>query len=192
MPIKKREEEREEELVGSFVYLDGSTYEGRFQAKSEGGAAGPGYPTASHKRGPNAVNHSSAPKSAGSASSQFGGAVGASAGPVDPNTQPVVQHGAGRFVDRSGAVYDGQWVDGKISGSGTYTYGSGASYTGSIVEHRYHGTGKYMWPDGSYYEGQWKNNLMHGLGTYVDPHGKRWYGKFYNGKGVDVQPELIF
>eukprot|EP00796_Vickermania_ingenoplastis_P001919 gene1919-1162_t len=193
MPAKKRDEEREEELIGYFEYRDGSTYEGRFQARGENSiSSNSPYPAPSgHKRSSNAAQHAPAPKNAGGVSSSSpGSAAGAAGGLVDPNTQPVTHHGSGRYCDASGANYDGQWIDGRISGVGTFHYTSGASYTGSMLENHYHGMGKYVWPDGSYYDGHWENNVMHGMGTYVDSRGRRWYGKFFNGKGFNLQPEL--
>lgn len=209
MPAKKREEEREEELIACFEYRDGSTYEGRFQARGDGNAS-PYAGVGGHKRSSNAAQHPGGPiaaKTAGAgaggaggvASSSGGGAggvgvggLGAAGGPVDPTTQAVIQHGTGRYLDASGASYEGQWVEGRLTGNGTFRYASGASYTGSLLDNNYHGIGKYTWPDGSSYDGQWERNVMHGLGTYVDATGQRWYGKFFNGKGVQLQPELIF
>lgn len=214
MPAKKREEEREEELIGCFEYHDGSTYEGRFQARGDGSGS-PYSSLGGHKRSSNAAQHPgpvAGAKSAGagagggaggiSSSSGAGGGglaggigpggAGAAGGAVDPTTQAVIQHGTGRYLDASGASYEGQWVDGRLTGNGTFRYASGASYTGSLLDNNYHGIGKYVWPDGSYYDGQWERNVMHGLGTYVDATGRRWYGKFFNGKGVQLQQELIF
>lgn len=206
MPAKKKEEEREEELVGLFLYRDGSTYEGRYQPRplTESTTFSPSAlftNFSGHKRSSNAGSQHPPVKNSGGPSSSAGsgasptntsGAAGGAANQVDPAMQQVVPHGIGRYCDASGASYEGQWIEGRIAGSGVFQYDSGASYSGSLLENRYHGFGKYVWPNGTYYEGHWENNVMHGLGTYVDVQGRRWYGKFFNGKGFDLRQEIIF
>lgn len=238
MPPRKKEEEREEELVGFFEYRDGSTYEGRYQPLGEhnfpggnipaaflavngsflsntggmmsGGGAGVGNGSNTHKRGSIAGPHqitaggggsigvgsSGTGASAGGGGGMIAGASTGSAGggspSVDPQLQPMIQAGPGRYCDASGVRCECQWIDGRMSGIGSLHYPSGSTYTGTLLDNQYNGIGKYVWPDGSYYDGQWAHNLFQGLGTYVDAKGKRWYGKFFNGKAVDLQPELVF
>jgi hypothetical protein len=45
--------------------------------------------------------------------------------------------------------YDGDWLDGEMSGFGTFT-----------------------WPSGNVYEGEWLSNRRHGLGKLTDSTGK--------------------
>jgi len=46
--------------------------------------------------------------------------------------------------------YDGEWVNGKMSGTGMYTY-----------------------PNGDFYDGEWQNNLANGTGMYMYVKGSK-------------------
>merc|ERR1719444_177289 len=55
-----------------------------------------------------------------------------------------------------GAVYEGEWLNGKANGKGTfthpgegvYTHADGSTYTGQWVNDKQHGKGVEAWPDG--------------------------------------------
>ncbi|MEM7423375.1 MAG: 2-isopropylmalate synthase, partial [Pseudomonadota bacterium] len=56
----------------------------------------------------------------------------------------------------SGAVYEGQFKDGKQHGQGTYTAPDGYEYSGEWVEGVIQGNGRAKFPNGSVYEGEFK------------------------------------
>jgi len=56
-------------------------------------------------------------------------------------------------------------------------YTSGAIYTGEWFEGKQQGRGTYEFPDGTLYEGEWNDHKMHGEGYYVDKDGNKWEGK---------------
>jgi len=80
--------------------------------------------------------------------------------------------GQGEAIYKSGDHYIGGMSNGKFAGYGVYTFKSGNKYEGEFVNSKKHGKGKQTDADGSYYEGDFENNLMHGLGKYVDANGK--------------------
>ena len=64
----------------------------------------------------------------------------------------------------SGAVYEGQFKDGKQHGKGKYTAPDGYQYDGQWVNGVIQGKGKAKFPNGSVYEGEFKDGLFHGWG----------------------------
>lgn len=82
-----------------------------------------------------------------------------------------------KFVTlRSGAVYSGQWLDGKRNGHGTMTWPEGTRFEGNWHEGHRHGFGKVVCLNGASYEGHWLNDLRHGDGCYMWPHGDKYQG----------------
>ena len=59
-----------------------------------------------------------------------------------------------------GAVYDGAFVQGEMTGSGTYMYPNGESYEGEWLDGKRNGKGTMTYADGSVYEGA---NHLHGI-----------------------------
>lgn len=78
------------------------------------------------------------------------------------------------------------------------TWPDGTKYEGEFVNGKMTGQGVKTWPNGNKYEGMWKNGLQHGAGKFysakndtVTPEewrdGKRWtWNK--NGKAVGQAP----
>ena len=64
----------------------------------------------------------------------------------------------------SGAVYVGEFRDGKQHGQGTYTAPDGYEYTGTWVNGVIDGQGKARFPNGSVYEGQFAEGVPSGKG----------------------------
>ncbi|CCW70458.1 unnamed protein product [Phytomonas sp. Hart1] len=174
MAPKKKEEERES-CMGVFTFHDGSVYEGHFIKKDP-----PADPTQ--------------PVSGSRLSSTAAAKLNTSTPNLErgTSTPTVIPHGVGVFRDCSGAIYDGQWLDGKMCGTGTLTFPSGCNYKGDFLVNYYHGVGKYAWPDGSYYKGEWKHSMMNGNGIYMDVSGKCWHGTFIDGGCTSAVAEQVF
>lgn len=68
-----------------------------------------------------------------------------------------------------------------MHGYGTYTFTSGAVYTGQWHQGKMHGKGKMVNADGTSYEGDWAQNVMNGEGVYIDIDQVKWEGIFING-----------
>lgn len=68
-----------------------------------------------------------------------------------------------------------------MDGHGRYQFASGAVYIGDWKEGKMHGFGKMIYADGTNYDGQWENNLMHGQGAFVDTDRIVWQGIFAHG-----------
>lgn len=113
-------------------------------------------------------------------------------------------NGHGRFLFRSGAVYEGDflngkchgkgimsfpngnkywgdWTDNQRQGQGKMAYREGNTYVGGFVESRMRGKGKMTYVNGDSYDGNWENNRPNGNGTYSFVSGNRYEGNFVNG-----------
>ena len=114
------------------------------------------------------------------------------------------RHGLGKYVDMlTGAIYEGKWIDDKIS-QGTLTYPSGAIYKGQFINGKRNGQGevsngaeyKYVgeFKDDKIhgygtlnsnllkYSGEWKDDSYHGQGTMIHNTGTKYEGEWLNGK----------
>lgn len=109
-------------------------------------------------------------------------------------TADLLPNGKGRLTFSSGEYYDGDFVNGQMTGYGTYVYqpAVGDRYEGFMENGLRSGKGKYTWADGSYYDGAYKNDMKDGEGTYIWADGSSYTGTFVNdvkdGKGVFVYP----
>ena len=85
-------------------------------------------------------------------------------------TRIMCQHGAviegndvyGKLTHGNGAVYEGQFENGKKNGKGKLVWDNGSAYEGEFKEDLVHGYGKLMYASGGIYEGEFKNNERHG------------------------------
>eukprot|EP00428_Durinskia_dybowskii_P015205 CAMPEP_0170227400 /NCGR_PEP_ID=MMETSP0116_2-20130129/13414_1 /TAXON_ID=400756 /ORGANISM="Durinskia baltica, Strain CSIRO CS-38" /LENGTH=374 /DNA_ID=CAMNT_0010478131 /DNA_START=62 /DNA_END=1186 /DNA_ORIENTATION=- len=85
-----------------------------------------------------------------------------------------IQH---RF--RSGAFYDGEWLNGNRDGIGRMEWLDGTEYVGEWERGRANGLGRLLHRDGDIYHGQWVNGRAHGLGSYDFQNGAATYrGEF--------------
>ena len=94
----------------------------------------------------------------------------------------VFQLGSIKLTYTDGAVYEGEWKDGKSHGQGKCTYPDGAAYEGDWKDDKKHGQGKLTYPDGAAYEGDWKDGKKHGQGKYTYADGRRYEGEFQDDK----------
>ena len=72
-----------------------------------------------------------------------------------------------------------------INGIGTFKISrgshNGAIYKGEFKDGKRHGQGTIIYPDGSEYVGQWQNNSPNGQGTLTYFYGEIYVGEFRNG-----------
>eukprot|EP00658_Telonema_sp_P-2_P040214 TRINITY_DN28768_c0_g2_i2.p1 TRINITY_DN28768_c0_g2~~TRINITY_DN28768_c0_g2_i2.p1 ORF type:complete len:397 (+),score=84.45 TRINITY_DN28768_c0_g2_i2:115-1305(+) len=107
------------------------------------------------------------------------------------------KHGRGllRFADKGlwadcGSEYEGEFVNGEMTGFGHRRWKDGSSYEGDFVEGERHGVGVYTFADGTTYEGQFCANQFHGEGKWVEADGTTYEGTFAKhrrtGKGIET------
>ncbi|SPQ98893.1 unnamed protein product (mitochondrion) [Plasmodiophora brassicae] len=80
------------------------------------------------------------------------------------------KHGRGKFqvgCPSAGptATYEGDFVDGEMTGRGTKTWSDGRRYDGEFVMGEFHGKGTFVDKDESRYEGDWESNQRSGNGV---------------------------
>jgi hypothetical protein len=83
-------------------------------------------------------------------------------------------------VEKSGAIYEGEFEFGEFNGQGSLTYPKGTnSYIGEWKNGLKHGQGTYKRPSDTYV-GEWKDNKRHGQGTATYSSGRTYIGKWKN------------
>ena len=78
--------------------------------------------------------------------------------------------------------YEGDFVNGAITGTGIFNWGNGDAYSGDVLDGRLHGYGILYYSSGCTYEGTWRNNCKHGKGIYYYVSGNTYDGEWKNGK----------
>ena len=79
----------------------------------------------------------------------------------------------------NGDVYEGDVVDGVLTGEGTYTSNE-HRYVGRFLNGKMHGEGTFYWPDGRVFEGRFVNDKRQGRGRLTWPDGRVFEGGFVN------------
>ncbi|CAH8644971.1 unnamed protein product [Heterobilharzia americana] len=91
--------------------------------------------------------------------------------------------GNGKFSMKDGSFYEGNFIDGEISGRGRRYYAlSKNEYIGQFMLGERHGYGRMNYADGSIYEGDWSHNLQQGQGKYIGADGSKYTGGFIANK----------
>lgn len=85
--------------------------------------------------------------------------------------------GHGTVTLPDGTVYEGSWVNGKLTGKGRMTFPSGHFYDGDFKNGLKSGNGVYSYSTAGKalfdsYNGEWKHNQMHGSGAFTYSNGK--------------------
>ena len=78
-------------------------------------------------------------------------------------------NGRGKFKYPSGAVYQGEFVDGEIHGVGKLVYSDGREYVGEWVHRYQEGKGKMTMADGRVFKGYWKQGEFYGEDLSGEP-----------------------
>ncbi len=90
-------------------------------------------------------------------------------------------------------VYEGDFLDDKLTGSAVITSSRGARYEGQVLDGKKNGFGKYTFPDGSYYYGNFQNDKRNGTGAEYYADGSYYYGAFVDDRkngNVEVTVQL--
>ena len=87
--------------------------------------------------------------------------------------------GKGRLTYANGDIYEGDLVDGMRSGKGKMTF-SGFVYEGSFIDNKMTGKGRLTYPNGTVYEGDFIDCMLTGKGRITWPNGKYCEGDFVN------------
>ena len=98
------------------------------------------------------------------------------------------KNGQGAYTMPTGYTYEGQWLNGEISGQGIAKYPDGSVYEGTFLNGRPNGLGSIFYDDGSTYVGDWLNGKISGKGVAEYENGLRYEGEFENtmhhGQGI--------
>ena len=84
-------------------------------------------------------------------------------------------HGRGIMRYESGAVYEGNWKDGKHDGDGTYVYANGMRYVGDWKQGQRSGEGVHYLSNGLVFKGSFLGGDSHGPGRLYYQNGKLKY-----------------
>ena len=125
------EEEEQQEKTGTFVFPDGSKYDGGWILNDEGLRVRHGYGV--YVEGPEKY---------------------------EGEWNEDSMDGAGKFFFASGAMYEGNFSENEFSGQGTYKWADGAIYKGTWRSNKMHGGGSYTDPSGVEWKGQFYNGKL--------------------------------
>lgn len=106
------------------------------------------------------------------------------------------ENGFGIYKWANGASYEGNWLNGQMSGKGKYFSSNGNTYEGNWLAHEKWGKGKMIWKDGSIYEGDWVAGYRSGFGKLILPNGDVYEGSFVDdsrngfGKQTNINGEI--
>ncbi|XP_010626192.1 MORN repeat-containing protein 1 [Fukomys damarensis] len=93
------------------------------------------------------------------------------------------KHGRGKLLFKDGSYYEGDFVDGEITGQGCQHWAcSGNTYSGQFVLGEPQGHGIITYRAGGRYEGELCCGLREGQGILVDPDGQVYQGSFHDNK----------
>jgi len=101
-------------------------------------------------------------------------------------TNDAITHGTMEWS--CGVCYEGDFLDGKVTGRGTLKHPGRFSYEGEFRDGQAHGKGAATFLDGLSYFGDYKDGLPHGFGVSRDADGSTYHGEFKEanrfGKGL--------
>lgn len=92
-----------------------------------------------------------------------------------------VMKGGMKIKYKNGAIYEGDFKDGKENGHGTTKWPNGSVYVGNFKNGLWHGQGKMRWANGEVYEGRFMNGFRHGKGKATRPNGEFYEGDYRHG-----------
>ncbi|XP_029411724.1 MORN repeat-containing protein 1 isoform X6 [Nannospalax galili] len=93
------------------------------------------------------------------------------------------KHGHGKLLFKDGGYYEGEFVDGEITGEGYQHWAwSGNTYSGQFVLGEPQGHGIMKYKAGGHYEGEFSGGLREGQGFLEDQDGQVYQGSFHGNK----------
>jgi hypothetical protein len=91
------------------------------------------------------------------------------------------------FAD--GSFYEGEMLDGRLTGQGSYINAMGERYDGMFKNGYFHGQGKLITAVGEVMDGEFYENMLHGYGSYKNSRDDSYIGGFdrgeRHGKGME-------
>jgi hypothetical protein len=78
--------------------------------------------------------------------------------------------------------YEGDVLDGKLTGHGIYTSNDGSRYEGELRENKLHGHGALNYSNGNRYEGEFRDNRYDGTGVFSNANGDYYKGDWRDGR----------
>lgn len=101
-------------------------------------------------------------------------------------------NGRGRLEIRSGEVFEGDWVDGRLHGSGLHIDAAGNRYEGEFAAGVAQGPGRLMARTGEIFSGAFRNGLKHGRGKTTLAGGTSYVSEWAFGEEVGgTRPNAI-
>jgi len=98
----------------------------------------------------------------------------------------------GTYTTTEGAVYVGEFRNGKYNGEGTATWPNGDRYVGGFRDDKFHGQGIYTAEKNFVYVGEFRDGMFNGIGTYTSSSGMKYFGEWRddekNGQGTYTWP----
>ena len=93
--------------------------------------------------------------------------------------------GRGRYFDRSGLAYEGEWKNGVMDGHGRLRLPNADEYAGQFRAGKANGTGRYVDVTGEIFEGPFVNGLRDGRGTTRLPNGPSYRSSWVAGEETE-------
>jgi len=118
--------------------------------------------------------------------------------PIDADNSIIEKLDGGRVLRapvslESGAVYEGEWLNGMRDGHGKQQWPDSSRYEGMWREGKANGHGKLFHADGDIYEGEWLDDKANGRGTYTHANGAKYVGEWkddkQHGRGLETWPD---
>ena len=94
-------------------------------------------------------------------------------------------HGRGRYSERSGLTYDGEWLSGVMEGFGRIKLPNADEYVGQFRAGKANGIGHYVDVTGEIFEGSFLNGRRHGRGTTQLPAGTSYQSIWAGGEETE-------
>jgi formylglycine-generating enzyme required for sulfatase activity len=98
----------------------------------------------------------------------------------------------GTYTTTEGALYVGEFRNGKYNGQGTATWPNGDRYIGEFRDDKFHGQGVYTSEKNFTYAGDFRDGMFNGVGTYTSSNGMKYVGEWRddekNGQGTYTWP----
>lgn len=92
------------------------------------------------------------------------------------------QNGKGKCVYKNGSSYEGNWVNGKREGNGKLVVPNTFTYKGELSDDNLNGEGEIIYSNGDIYTGQWESGKMSGFGILTLSNGEIYDGFWVNGQ----------
>ncbi|CAO2590241.1 MORN repeat-containing protein 1 [Lemmus lemmus] len=99
-------------------------------------------------------------------------------------------HGHGKLLFKDGSYYEGEFVDGEITGEGYQHWAwsgqgfledqDGQVYQGSFHDNKRHGRGQMIFKNGDKYEGDWVRDQRQGHGVLCCADGSTYEGQWHS------------